>query len=963
MSKLIGSTWNKWDLHFHTPSSYDYLNPSVSNKDIVDGLISQELKVVAITDHHYIDVRRIAELRKLASNRLIILPGIELRSELGDKPIHYIGIFSESDDLDHIWDTIRGSLGLTPEGIRDKGGDDRIYVPISKAHKVISNLGGLISIHAGVKSNSLEGIENKEQFQQRIKYDVAKKYIDIFEIGQLKDVASYVNIVFPATNLERPLVIGSDNHDINKYTMQTWCWLKADLTFIGLRQVLNEPFDRVYLGECPSLFQHIQNNKTRYIDSLKFTKRTDSSLEEKWFSSVSLHFNPGLIAIIGNKGNGKSALADVLGLMGNCPHQSSFSFLQEDQFRHPKDNKGQSFDATLVWKSGIPIRKNLNDRFDSSQIESIRYIPQFHLDAICDELKGGKEGKFNEELKQVIFSRVPFERRLGKAALDELIDFRIAESNDKVKILLDEIKRISAKVVELEEKATEDYQNNLKAELKALQEEITAHESTKPDEIQKPDSDPKRKKEIEEISAKITELSKETTELDVKIEVNTKNRKAVNVKLELASKLRKKIINFEEQFESLSKDISKACKELGLSANELLHLSVDLSALDGLEETLQSSKTQLDHEIDEGDPENLVSQKQRITQKIIDLRDKLDLPNKEYQTYLENKESWEKKEKSLIGDADTPGTLKYFKKRLAELKKIPENLEAARNQQISYSKKIFQEKINQLIVYEELYAPVQKFIDTHPLAKDRFGLEFNVALIPKNFVTRFLDFINQGRKGSFHGEDEGRKVLEKMVNSASFDSDENLTEFLDDMLDHLLFDNRNDERQSRLIREQLIQGVDPSNVYQYIYGLNYLEPRYVLRWEGKPLERLSPGERGTLLLIFYLLVDDSRIPLVIDQPEGNLDNQTVYELLVDCVKEAKRNRQIFIVTHNPNLAVVCDAEQVIHAQLDKENEHQLVYTSGSLENPVICQKIVDVLEGTKPAIDNRVAKYKIIFSE
>jgi len=116
-------------------------------------------------------------------------------------------------------------------------------------------------------------------------------------------------------------------------------------------------------------------------------------------------------------------------------------------------------------------------------------------------------------------------------------------------------------------------------------------------------------------------------------------------------------------------------------------------------------------------------------------------------------------------------------------------------------------------------------------------------------------------------------------------------------------------------------------------------------------------------LIFYLLIDDSKIPLVMDQPEGNLDNQTVYQLLVDCIKEAKNKRQLFVVTHNPNLAVVCDAEQIIHAFLDKEGGCQLRYTSGALENPEICKKIVDVLEGTKPAIDNRVAKYRIIFDD
>jgi ABC-type lipoprotein export system ATPase subunit len=75
---------------------------------------------------------------------------------------------------------------------------------------------------------------------------------------------------------------------------------------------------------------------------------------------------------------------------------------------------------------------------------------------------------------------------------------------------------------------------------------------------------------------------------------------------------------------------------------------------------------------------------------------------------------------------------------------------------------------------------------------------------------------------------------------------------------------------------------------------------------AKDLSLLSPGERGTLLLVFYLLIDKGDIPLVVDQPEGNLDNHTVAKVLVNCIKEARTRRQVFMVTHNPNLAVVCD---------------------------------------------------------
>jgi predicted ATPase len=114
-----------------------------------------------------------------------------------------------------------------------------------------------------------------------------------------------------------------------------------------------------------------------------------------------------------------------------------------------------------------------------------------------------------------------------------------------------------------------------------------------------------------------------------------------------------------------------------------------------------------------------------------------------------------------------------------------------------------------------------------------------------------------------------------------------------------------------------------------------------------------------LLLVFYLLVDRGDVPLIIDQPEENLDNQSVFRLLVPCIKNVRNRRQIILVTHNPNLAVVCDAEQVVHAFIDKENGNRVTYTSGAIENPTINEKVVDVLEGTWPAFRNRSIKYDL----
>lgn len=112
-----------------------------------------------------------------------------------------------------------------------------------------------------------------------------------------------------------------------------------------------------------------------------------------------------------------------------------------------------------------------------------------------------------------------------------------------------------------------------------------------------------------------------------------------------------------------------------------------------------------------------------------------------------------------------------------------------------------------------------------------------------------------------------------------------------------------------------------------------------------------------MLLIFYLLVDTDPTPLILDQPEENLDNQTVYSMLVPIIQRAKQTRQIVMVTHNANLAVCCDAEQIIHAEFDRAGGYALRYQSGAIESMELNKSVLNVLEGTTPAFVNRQAKY------
>lgn len=129
------------------------------------------------------------------------------------------------------------------------------------------------------------------------------------------------------------------------------------------------------------------------------------------------------------------------------------------------------------------------------------------------------------------------------------------------------------------------------------------------------------------------------------------------------------------------------------------------------------------------------------------------------------------------------------------------------------------------------------------------------------------------------------------------------------------------------------------------------------------IERLSPGTRGIVLLLLYLAVDsDDDRPLLIDQPEENLDPQSIFQELVHRFRLARTRRQIVIVTHNANLVVNTDADQVIVAKCGLHRPGQLpeiTYESGGLENPLIRKHVCDILEGGEAAFRERAKRLRI----
>ena len=145
------------------------------------------------------------------------------------------------------------------------------------------------------------------------------------------------------------------------------------------------------------------------------------------------------------------------------------------------------------------------------------------------------------------------------------------------------------------------------------------------------------------------------------------------------------------------------------------------------------------------------------------------------------------------------------------------------------------------------------------------------------------------------------------------------------------------------------------------------------------IDQMSPGKKALVLLELLISLETDKCPILIDQPEDDLDNRSIYNELVEYLKKTKHTRQVILVTHNANVVLGADAEEVIIANqegVDTANiKTTFEYRSGAIENcePILDEngkvlkgvlyatgiqtQICDILEGGKLAFDLRKQKY------
>ena len=937
MQNNVGSEWNIWDLHIHTASSYDYKYKAADADDILcEQLKNHGVKAVAITDHWKIDKNRIISLRQKAPD-IVFFPGVELRTDKGSNNLHVILIFSETMNLDVLIGDFEAIM--LRKKAKSSDSDETIYWSFDDIVEFAKNHDALISIHAGRKTNGIDKeINNSLPVKEAIKADIAES-IHFFEIGQKRDIDSYENYVFKEI-ARKPLIMCSDNHFPQEYATKEKLWIKADLTFTGLKQCLYQPQERVFIGDIHPVLERLEKNSQNNIKSVMVKQiKSPANSEKKWFD-FELPINPGMAAIIGSKGSGKSAFSDIVGALCKCNTMSSASFLNERRFRKAPQNYAKDYEAEIVWADGKTYNQNLGETDNSSVIEYAQYLPQKHIEDICNDFGEA----FQQEIDKVIFSYVDETVRGDAHSLEELVQSKAAPLQIKKEDFLSKLHSVNKKIIELEKKKKVSYKKSVEDNLANAKELLERQEKNKPVEVKKPepkDTDTKYQEHLESLSKQISELGDEKkkaideiTKINAFVDDANSVIASIEVLQEQYGSITNTIVSFNGKY-----DLSLTVPEFNLSSIRL-ELSKTIRLKEASKEKLQNSIASDDIGFD-AQIEKLKTEKESLISE-------MDSEEKQYQKYLSDLSEWENTKNKIIGNSTMDGSIGYYEHELQYLTESIENEYAlALRKRDEITKSLYQCTVSCMNIYKEIYEPIQGEI-SRLLGDLEDGIAFQAEISLKDveLSQKIVDHINLRYNGKFGRGHNSIQEVDALLNATDFTSEDSIISFV-----HQISQTVTDDLESA---EKRIPNIEA--FYDLIFGLEYINVNFRLKMGERNLEELSPGERGIVLLIFYLALSKESKPIIIDQPEDNLDNQSVYSKLVPCICRAKQRRQVIIVTHNPNIAVACDAEQIVFCNMDKHNSH-IDYVSGSIENPEMKKHVIDVLEGTMPAFDLRRKKY------
>ncbi|WP_421420509.1 TrlF family AAA-like ATPase (plasmid) [Pseudoalteromonas lipolytica] len=930
-----GSEWRRWDLHVHTPDSV----LETQFKGDWDGYITaieqsdSGVAVVGITDYCSISgYEKVVEYRQNGRLKNIetVIPNIEFRITPNTEKYKGINIhiLVSPDSIHHIAE-IKNALSRL---VIDHHGQNYAC----SEDQLMSYGRALYPETAHCNRTSLrEGINNFKP-----SYDVLKKWYNREKwlkensivvaangskdgvsgikdggfTGLKKDIYQFIDMIFSATpsdiknftgqgakskkdilsELGRlvPCVHGSDAHSIDKLfepDQKRYCWIKADPTFNGLKQVVFEP-DRAFIGELyPETKAEYQTIKrVRYIDNSGMNRFSD-----KW-----IPLNKDLNTIIGGKSSGKSMLLYHIAKTINPNEVSTRVELSKSSTYSDIPN----LDFEVEWSNNEVSKLSDVD----VQAKAITYIPQLYINQLAD--KDGRED-LNELVSKTLLQDEQYKDFVN--AIENKVRMVNSSINDKIDtrfLLIREYQKLSNELNEI-------------GNDKSVNSEIAALEA--------------RAKEIREKSKWTEKQEKHYACLVHRRQcvIRAKDR-LTYIQLGL-QRFTDSIDNRQDQWIDTIR--GQLQQDSGLIAQS--------TVLKGLLDSMQK-----------GLVAGFSTTKDTANEKLKSIPDRLAALNEKLERIARELKPLEEDVKDKAALEQLNMQLKVEREKLARINVKIKELEAITKK----GEECIKELNKQFSSLINLYKSHCVIVSEHQMDDD-IKIEAKVVID----APKFDSFVS-----CYHKSGSIRTVVNDV-------QDEN-GDYHFDIDTHAAFV----EKTANTIRSSqsptLRKNQSLKDAYKLLYA-DYFGIDFIVTYKNDSIVHMSPGKRGLVLLSLMLELSNSTHPILIDQPEDNLDNRTIYSELKDFVRKCKSKRQIIMVTHNANLVVAADAECVVVAdqrgQLGTAGAHQFEYLGGSLEHSLqsdnsydyqsleelgIRQHVCHILEGGISAFREREQKYNLL---
>ena len=980
-----GSEWHRWDPHLHAPGTL--------LSDQFDGnwdaylerieLAAPPIDALGVTDYFCIQTYR--EVRRWkAAGRLpmveLIFPNVEMRLDLKTekrKPINVHLLFSPHDEnheaeieriLGHLTFEFRGrkyrctlaefaELGraFDPQQTDKQGA---IRAGANQFKTTLQELRELFRAEAWLRKNCLVAVAGG------LGDGTAGLQEDHSFAATRREIEGFAHIIFASTPSQRdfwlgrkpnadrafieqkygslkPCLHGSDAHRDEKVAApdhDRYCWIKGDPTFEALRQVVIEPEDRVWLGAAPP----VHSMPSVFIRGIQST-------ETPWLRNDNIELNAGLIAVIGGRGSGKTALVEMIASGANAIGDAlgESSFLRRASL--PVDHVGNAR-VELTWADGhtteAALRPPRLGGAEGRETEDVRYLSQHFVDQLCSS--AGLATDLRREMERVVFDATDPTERLETDSFEELADVLLEPIRRRREELQGAIRSTTEEIVR--EDLFRDRLPTLRKDRDALREQI---------ERDRKELESLLPKGKQERAQRLVLLEQACANAEAKIENLRRRRKTLD---DLAAEVAY-IRSYTEPTrlaEMRQRFASAGLSEADWGAFGMTYIG-DVNAV------LNRAKHKADMAISvasEGDPSSpLDKNKVPLTEwPLTHLKADRDAVKKEVGIDAQHQKKYDELQRAIVKQETSL-------RRLETEIKNAEGADARRSQLINSRRTAYAHVFDTLVeeerTLERLYAPLRRELASAAgaLAKLEFVVQRHVDL--DAWAADGEGRLDLRKETRFRGHGAIRKEAEEHLLPAWLrGSAEEVARAMDAFRMEVQQDLVKAMPASVPVEERRAW---TQSVGAWLYDTGHIRIEYGIQYDGVAIEQLSPGTRGIVLLLLYLALDrQDRRPLIVDQPEENLDPKSVFEELVPHFREARKRRQVIVVTHNANLVVNTDADQVIVATSIRTTGlglPDISYRSGSLENPNIRHSVCEILEGGERAFLERERRYRLRWDE